>query len=311
MSDQQQSNAPAEPTGQQAQDSQPQVPGADRRPGETTAEAARRWKLQVEGREEEVDDAGLLAALIEAHGEDGVRNIGQLSKATRRKMGELTHREKELREAAEDLKDPRRALALFTKLHGPRARAAFEEWYADQLEEQQLSPDQRELRQLRSEREQWQREKRAREEAENAERTKAETQRAQQTIGRQFSQALSEVGLDPTPHVMARMAALAEAELADVGSFDPRELAREVVKEYEGGEVAGLLRKLAKNPAKLVEMLGEDGVRALRQHDVQRVTQKQQPAPVRAAAPQQSSAKPERKRMSIDEWERELERRRG
>jgi hypothetical protein len=294
------SNAPAAPSGQQAQPTAEQVDIAQR-PGETKAETAKRlWKLQVGGREEEVDDAGMLSALIEAHGEDGVRNIGQLSKAARRKMGELSHVEKELRAAADDLKDPRKAFALVERIHGKKAARAFmEEHYAGYLEEDAMAPEEREKRSLSREIEAMRREKEALENEKRERESATRTQQAQRQIGQQFRTALGEVGLDASPYVMARMAALAEAQMADGVPFDARELAREVAQEYEGGEVASLLKKLASNPEKLAKVLGPEGMRALRQHDIASVKAKQQPAPAQSSPRREEK---QRERVPVDDF---------
>jgi len=279
-------------------------------PGETAAQAARRWKLQVDGRDEEVDDAGLLAALIETHGEDGVRHISQLSKAARRRMGEVAQQEKLLREAAEDLRDPRRALSLLERIHGKaKARAIMEERYASYLDEDRMTPEQREARDLKGELEQLRAEKQ-RIESERQEREKATlTQRAQQQIGRQFRDALAAVGeTAPTPYQLARMAALAEAQLAETGSIDAADLAREVAREYEGGEVATHVRRLAASPEKLAKVLGPEGMRALRAWDAERVKASQGvPQQQRAAAPPQPRGEAPR-RMPVDDFFESLRR---
>jgi hypothetical protein len=272
------------------------------RPGETKAEAARRIRIQWQGREEEVDDKTLVDTLLEALGEDGVRNVAQLGKAARTKVAKLGEQEHALKQAAEDLRDPQRLFKLVERIHGRKAARAFvEDYYAGIIEEEGLPPEERERRQIKSELEQLRAEKerlsREREEREMATRA----QQAQQQIGKAFKSALGEVGLDATPHVMARMAALAEAQLAEGVPFDARELAREVAQEYEGGEVAGYIQRLAKSPEKLVKYLGADGLRALREYDVKRARQAQAPAPAATApAPRKSSEK--RDKIPVDDF---------
>lgn len=260
--------APAEASKEPSQ----QHIAAEQRPGETKAEAARRIRIQWEGREEEVDDKTLVDTLLSALGEDGVRNVAQLGKVARTKVAKLGEQERALRAAAEDLKDPRRLFALVERMHGRKAaREYVEDWYAAQLEEDRLAPEEKERRSLSQELEKLRAEKQKLEQERYQRELSTKTQEAQRQIGSAFKSALSEVGLDPTPHMMARMAALAEAQLSEGVPFDARELAREVAAEYEQGEVAGFLKKLASNPEKLVKYLGQDGLRNLRQWDVERV----------------------------------------
>lgn len=309
MSDEQQGTAPAEPSGEQTQETTQTTP--EPKPGETAAQAARRWKLQVEGREEEVDDAGLLQSLLETHGEEGLRNIAQLSKAARRKMGELSHKEKQLLAAAEDLKNPKARWSLLERIAGGRdkLRAELEDWYAGDIEERQLSPEARRLRELETKLSRYEaEEKRKREEAEKAAEAQQQ-QQLQRSLGQQFSQALRQIGEEPDAVALAQMAFIAEQHAASDGSFDPLEVAREWQRDYTDGRIAQRIRRHASDPEKLVKLIGEDAVRALRQYDVQRVKAKQAPLPAAAPAPQRP--REERKRMSIDDYERELERRRS
>jgi hypothetical protein len=274
------------------------------RPGETKAETARRIKIQWEGQEQELDDKGVIDTLLAALGEDGLRNATQLSKLARTKVNQLGQHEKALRDAASDLKDPRKMFALVERIHGKKAARTFvEDYYAGILEEERLPVEERERRGLKSEVEQL-RAERERLAAEKQQREMStQVARHQQQIGKAFAGALGEVGIAPSPHTLARMAALAEADLAETGSFDPREIARAVAQEYEQGEVAGLLKNLAKDPDKLAKYLGQDGLRALRQWDVDRVKSAPAPKPSQSSGsvPSRRSEQP-REKVKVDDF---------
>jgi hypothetical protein len=273
------------------------------RPGETKAETARRIKIQWEGQEQELDDKSLVDTLLAALGEDGLKNVAQLGKVARTKVSKLGQQEQALREAAADLKDPKRMFALVERIHGKKAARTFvEDYYAGVLEEDRLPQEEREKRSLKSEVEQL-RAERERLASEKQQREMATQVQAQQrAIGKAFTAALGEVGIDPTPHTLARMAALAEADLAETGSFDPRDVARAVAQEYEQGEVAGFLKNLAKNPEKLAKYLGQDGLRALRQWDVDRVKGAPSKVAQPSAAPSRRTEQPAREKVKVDDF---------
>lgn len=318
------SNEAAEPSGEQ-QETSPEsgvtpIAGATTAPPAETA-AQRKWRLQVDGGEEETDDAGLLAALIEAHGEDGLRNITQLSKSARRGKGEVEHQKRQLMEAVSDLRDPNRRWALLEKLVGGREklRTELEDFYARDLEERQLAPEEREKRSLGSDLEKLRREK-AELEREKRERAMAE-QQAQLVpqFQRDFTAALQQAGAESDPLMIADMAKYVEAEIGSVrtqAEYEQlvREAARAVAREHDGRVVqrfpklaadkrAATLRDALKgmSASEIIDLLGEDGVRAFRKADVERVKGKVAPGRQPMTAPSRPS-NGQRQKQSLDDF---------
>lgn len=268
-------NAPTTtPTTSTATSTEPQ-------PGETPQQQARRIiKLQREGKIEELDAESALSLLIEEHGEDVVVNAAQISRGAREKMRQAAQLQKELEEARNHIDDPVKAMRLLEKRWGgkDKVRAFVEEWYAQDVQERNMSPEEREHRTLKEELESMRAEKARAEKEKYEARVREESQKIQQQIGRTFKAALLEAGLDADPHQMYRMATLAQTyfdEGVPLSQIDPKTLAREVAKSYESGDVASYVRKLAQDPERLRKTIGEEAFRALIKHHAEQVKAKQ------------------------------------
>jgi hypothetical protein len=274
----------------------------DTTPSSPAAEQARKWKLQVGGAEQELDDAGLIETLIGDLGEDGVKSAAQIAKAARERMRSASEHEKKLRAMAADLKDPKKLRRVLDHIYGENggSRALAEEWIAGELEEAKVPEAERKLRQR--ERELAEREARikAAEEREKQERQRSETQRAQQAIGQRFSKSLEAAGLKPTEYTIARMAALAEADLDAGIPIDPDDLARQVARDYREGDIGSMLKALP--PDELAKLLGDEKLRSFRQWDVERVRAKQRPAAAPAAPASIGRRREERRGVHVDDF---------
>lgn len=274
-----------------------------RQPDAEAAPEPKRYKLRVEGEEREVDQAGLLSALLDDMGEDGVLSAAQISAAARRRMRAVTEEKAKIKGLVERLRNPKELRKALDEIYGDRggARAFAEELIAEHIEEARMPESEREMKRRIAELEA--REARLKEKEEREQKTAREQQvsTAQRQIGERFAAALTEAGMQPTPYAIGRMAALAESALDDGVPVDVRQLAREVSRDYEDGEVGTLLKRVSSDPAKLIKLIGKEGLDALRRYDIEQTRAKQRPA----AAPAARSAprKPEQRRtVSPDEW---------
>ncbi len=232
-------------------------------------------KLKIGGAEIEATADEILDDLEKAV-PGGITNAAQLARLVRQKMAEVERERKSFERAADDLRDPRRALALFERIHGENAKAHFEHWYHQKMQEEQTPPEERERRQRETE---LQRRERALEEKEAAERKQREgtvVQQAQRELGRRFAAAAQATGLDAKadPHIIAEMAAPVEGSLAEGSPYTPEEAAALVKQKYDQQEtkLRERMREMIKSdPAKLYELLGDDVAKAFRKHDVARL----------------------------------------
>lgn len=296
----------AETSEQQAAPEKAPAKGDPAASSAAAALAERRWKLQADRGEVEMTDAEVVDALRETLGEDGFKNTAQLARLVRRKLSEVGAKEAQIREAVEDIKDPRRLKQLLGRAHGPNARKVLEDMLYEEIEQAQMDPKERAARAKETDLERREREINERERKWKERESAGQVQALQQSLGKTFASALREVGLEPTAEMIADMAKLGEGEEA---LLDPRSLphlAREFaaqVKRAHEGRVSSHLQRLIKDPAKLIEALGPEGMRALRAADVQRA--KAAGATVgRGAAPNAARKPPpaEKTRRSVDDW---------
>ena len=312
--------APSEPSGEQTppegqQQATPQTPPPFR------------LKINDAGREEEIDEREFVNRLRAIHGDDGLRNLGNLSAATRRKLTEAGMSKKQIDEAISDLDDEQRAMAVLEKRHGKaKARKMVEDWYARDLEERNLDPRERERRELSGSIEQMRREKEALE-AEKRERLEAQqAAELQPQLGREFTEALKRAGAEgATPLMLARMAAIVEAEVDDarksrrglsrddwalivsdaarsIASKHYDEIAADIPRLPEAKRRAVVQQAIASMPPQqIAELLGEQGVRAFRRWDAERVRAKAA-SPVAAQPKPRSNPSEPRERKTVDDW---------
>jgi hypothetical protein len=289
-----------------------------------------RLKINDAGREEEIDEREFVSRLRAIHGDDGLRNLGNLSAATRRKLTEAGMSKKQIDEAIGDLDDEQRAMNVLVKRHGlAKARKIVEDWYANDVTERNLDPREREQRQKLaglSERERIVAEKEAKWQQQEEERQAAELQ---PQLGREFTEALKRHGAEgATPLMLARMAAIVEAEVDDarksrrgisrddwalivsdaarsIASKHYDEIAADIPRLPEAKRRAVVQQAIASMPPQqIAELLGEQGVRAFRRWDAERVRAK-------AASPVAAQPKPrpgggtERAPVHVDDWIKE------
>lgn len=118
-------------------------------------------------------------------------------------------------------------------------------------------------------------------------------------IDKQFTAALKDAKLPPTPYTVARMADVVAKNLREDPHWDatPAELAL-LVKEDLQEEFAHVIRDLS--PEQIEALLGEKTVKALRQHDLERVKNPKLQSEPRKVIPLERGERPKRKQSYTD-----------
>jgi hypothetical protein len=128
-------------------------------------------------------------------------------------------------------------------------------------------------------------------------------------IDKQFTAALKEEKLPATPYTVGRMADIVARNLREDPRWEakPSELAR-LVKEDLQAELAHVIRGLS--PAEIESILGPETVKALRNHDLERVRNPKLQGQPRKLAPSEGQPRPRRQSYvdpdaaakALEEW---------
>lgn len=246
--------------------------------GATEAQKAEwRRKVKIDGREVEVDDREIPAWLREAAGEEEALSTYRLRAAAQARMKEAAELRKQSEAIMGRLKGDSMVEALL-ELHGGDAAkvdAAMERYYAQRLREAEMTPEQREkaklereLADMRAER------KRADEERQAAERARMRDEYAKRWQA-EFPEAAKAAKLPWGKGTAKRMVAHAREAMAAGLEIDPAQIARDVAAEIRE-EWAALHGEMDVDG--LLDIIGEERMRAIRARDVERLKAAQAPA---------------------------------
>lgn len=281
-------NAPAPPSsGAQA------PPEAAPKPAEATPPSEpRKHKLTVRGAEVQLTDAEYVDLIKETYGEGGVKEIGQLSRAAREEMRKIGSTKKEIDAFLADLDDPKKLIAgLARRKFGgdvSKARAYVEAGYAYDIDERN-TPEEKKLESrveaLKREEQEILAQRAARDE-------QARADAAVPQFAKMFNAALGAAGVTTAnerirSRMIADMARDVGAEWGDCRTEEERSLlvretAKAIAERYEDGSLEGLehlpdakrqaaiAKLLPSDGGKLLELLGEERMRAIRAADVAR-----------------------------------------
>lgn len=272
--------------------------------GQQTAEAQaaknlKRLKLKVDGQEIEEE--------IDLNDEETLKRHLQMSKAAQKRMSEAAKARQQAEQLVKmfqgNIKD---VLKQSDKL-GKKPediRRELEEYFAEQLEEELLSPEQRKLRDAeRIIREREEETKRAKEAEEAKFREHWQNHYAQE-YDRKITEALSTSGLPKTPKTVRRMAELMSKNL-DMGlDLEPKQLV-DIVREDYLSEIKELFS--SSDGDTLLKLLGDDVANKIRKSDLARL-KAHKPTFQKQEAQAPRDEKPA-KRMSTEEWLAEVRRR--
>jgi hypothetical protein len=255
--------------------------------GATEAQKAEwRRKVKIDGREVEVGEQDIPAWLREAAGEEEALSTYRIRAAAQARMKEAAEQRKQSEAIMGRLRGDTMVEALL-ELHGgdhAKVDAAMERYYAQRLRESEMTPQQREHAKLQRELEQMRTEKqRHEEERKTAERARQRDEYAKRWQA-EFPEALKSVRLPMNKATVARMVAHAREALAANQPIEPMELARNVAAEMR--EEWAAMHGEADDDS-LLELIGEDRMKRLRQRDVERLKAQQAPAAPPPAPPRQ------------------------
>jgi hypothetical protein len=255
--------APASP-----QPSEQQPPQTTQPQSKPEQKEIRMLKAKVNGREELVSEEALL------------RNYQKLQSAEQ-KMAEATKKQKEIDAFYEALEhDPETALAR-SKLPAEKKRQLAEKWLTEQLEESLRDPREREMMELQAQLEEY-RSKEEKVKQSEAEKQKVETiQKRQAHFQDLFGKAMEQSPLAKNPETAAEaLRAMAlHYRMAKQQGYepDPQELAQAVEERYLKGLHAAAS---SLDGESLVNFLGSDVVKKIRQYDLGRLQVQKAPPQV-------------------------------
>lgn len=202
------------------------------------------------------------------------------------------------------------------KQMGIDVRGNAEEYLAEEVQLELMSPEERELYELRK----WKQEQeQARQQEEMTAQQRAQQQQemaarqqAQQFYDKKISEVLSQSNLPKTPYTVKRVATLLKTALSK-GYELPIETAVDMVR----GDFANDLRSMSSgDPAQIIKLLGDDIVKMLRKHDLEQIKAKRKPAATPAEIAEQNLQPRQRtekttEKMSMDEWKEYIRKRAG
>lgn len=240
--------------------------GKEAAQAETAAQkAARKYKLKVDGVEEEVDldsldDASLVKEL-------------QMAKAARKRMQEAAEVRKSFKSFMEQLqKDPISTLKA-KELGGIDIRKQIEEQILREYEESQLPQEQRQLREMERKLQEREAQLRAIEEAQQAHAEAAFNARVEQETEAELMEALGNSDLPKNRETLAIMAQVAKLNLEHGIELTPQQLAAETKARI--ARMHGAITNVYKGEA-LIKHLGDDVVKEVLRYKLQAAKQQAQ-----------------------------------
>lgn len=254
---------------------------------EAATEAARKYKVKVDGKEHEVDEVELLRGY--SH-----------QKAANKILQEGTAARKQAEEFVSMMRDPQKFYDTAKKLgHDPRKLA--EEYLAKQLEAELMDPRDRELAETKIKLKQMEDLDRAEKEKIEAQRNEVLKQKYAKDYSDQFVSALQETGLPPTKSMVADMAKYV-SRAAKIGfkmtAVEAAQLVREDIQMAHQrliGDADGDV---------LMKLLGDEVANKIRKYDTQRVRNPEQnlKTPTEQGEARAMRPKSGGKRMTAQDW---------
>lgn len=260
--------------------------------------AKKKFKLKVDGQELEEE--------IDLNDEETLKRHLQMSKAAQKRMSEAAQIRKQAEEIVGMFKgDLKSVLKQADKLGKTpeQVRKEMEEYFAEMIEEEMLSPEQKKVREAdRIIREHEEKSKREAQEKEAQVRAQLEQQYAQD-YDKKITEALSSSGLPKTPKTVKRMAALMSQNLNLGLDLEPKDLVQ-LVKEDYLNEIKELFG--ATDGDTLLKLLGDDVANKIRKSDLARLRTPKPPVKIENPPPREEQP---RRRMSTEEWMAEVRKR--
>lgn len=206
----------------------------------TAAQTAeeKRYKRLINGQPVELSRSEAIETVFGTVGDDEVLDLASLRRASHERMQEAARVRKERDEAIAKLKGER-GFSEWLSLHGQEGReAALRQIEAEMTQEYQrslMTPEQQELARTKAELERLRGEHQKREEAEKAAKRQQQATAFRERFASDVKAQCKQLGLAPTPQVIAAFAAHAEQSLRSRQPVDVAAIARVVQREVDEG----------------------------------------------------------------------------
>lgn len=282
-----------QPSAQKAE-AAPKQPAPEKKapeaPEQKKPEAPKKYKIKVDGAEEELDEETLL-------------KLAQMGRASNKRFQDAA----QLRREAEELialikQDPRKVLQHPSIGLDPYKVA--EDWLIEKLEQEKLSPEQQKIQEYEQKLKAYEEEKKAAAEAKDQENKQKLIAHYSQEYEREVQEALASSGLPRTAKTVRRMAEYMKAAL-DNGIELPAANVAKLVRQDYIRDISELFNQTDGDT--LIQILGDEMANKIRKSDLQRLRagqpQKQQPVIKADESADQQPRDPKTKRfMSVHEW---------
>jgi len=181
---------------------------------------------------------------------------------------------------------------------GYNPRQLAEEYLTQAIEEEMLPENERELKRVRQEKEELERQYREELSRREQEQITLQVEQAQKEITSQIIDALEGSNLPKNPDVVKRIANYMYLAEQKGISVNPKQVVP-LVEEDLRNLNAQILRSL--DPSNRINYIGEDLLKQIRQDDLARLKQNQS-----VSTQSQPKPKPQNKKLTKEEWRREL-----
>lgn len=224
---------------------------------DAAAEAIRKHKLKVDGQEIEVDEEELKRGYTH-------------QKAANKKLQEGLKARKQAEEFVVAMRDPTKLVNTLEKLgwEPKQIRKVAEEYLAGVLEDEMLDPKDKELKTTKQRLQEFETKEKARKDQEESAHNEALKKKYAEQYSNEFIEALKTTGLPPTKDMvgdMARYIARAAKIKMPMTAIEAAKLVQEDVQNKNKHLFSNM------NPADIIKIVGEDGLKKLREFDVSRI----------------------------------------
>ena len=271
---------------------------ADQQEQEVMEEVARKLKLKIDGEETEYDLSN----------EEQLKKDLQLSRAAQKRMQEASEVRRQAEDFINQLKKNPKALLTNPEL-GINFRELAEDYLAEQLQEEMLSPEEKQQREMERRLKEYETQEQERKQKEEQQRMQELEQKYAEDFQTQIISALEGSGLPKSPKTIKRMAELQYISLQQGIEANPKDLV-EMVRESYVNEIKDLFGQ--SDGETLLKLMGDDVAKKIRQSDLKRVKKPLQQGGSKAHNQAQnlgnSSPKGQQK-LSPDEWSEQIRKR--
>jgi hypothetical protein len=263
-------------------------------PKPMTAAEAKKWKLKIDGAEEEVDEETLV-------------RMAQKSRAADKRFNEIAKEKAKIAEFNRVIESgDRRAIQ---KMFGDeKFHNLAVDYFNEKLEEEELTPQERQLRDRERKLREAENELKSRKDLEEKQKFEQLQDHYAKKFDEEFTQALEQTNLPRHPKTVKRMAELMAQNL-EMGLELPASAVAKLVEEEILGDVRSMVGAL--DGEKLVSILGEEVTNRVRKHTLQAVKSpvpqdKNRSVPQKGEVKADKVGRPANERLSKDDFKKRL-----